>query len=136
MVKEAETAQSLVDQQTEDSEAKQANIKKLTQDLIEGALNTQSSVVYNGNDVDVKEIDNEGTEEIRKQNKEAIKAALQELKADDAQANTSNASLAAVAHSNATNATGLAALRDAPVNSTNATALAHQTSQNTSNASN
>jgi hypothetical protein len=90
----------------------------LTQDIIDGALTEKSAVTYNGNDVDVKEIADEETEEIKDQNKKAIKAALNTLKKGDdekkpvAAAAAQPAAVQASAPANTTKATVLVAKAD------------------------
>ena len=51
----------------------------MTQDIIDGALVTKSAVSYNGNEVNVQEIEDDDTEAIRAQQKRDIHEALAEL---------------------------------------------------------
>ena len=62
------------DQSQEENNAKR--IKQMTQDLIDGAMTTQSKVTYNGSDVDVQMFGSEGTNEVKEEHKAAVKAAL------------------------------------------------------------
>jgi hypothetical protein len=65
------------DLSSEESNAKR--IKQMTQDLIDGAMTTQSKVTYNGSDVDVQMFGSEGTNDAKEEHKLAVKAALKEL---------------------------------------------------------
>ena len=57
-------------------------MKELTQDIIDGALTSQTSLYYNGNDVECKTIEDSGTQAIQAEHKLAIKEALRSIVGD------------------------------------------------------
>jgi len=52
----------------------------MTEDLIDGALTSSTQLEYDGNEITVKAMDQGDADTIREQNRQAVKAALNELK--------------------------------------------------------
>jgi ABC-type Zn uptake system ZnuABC Zn-binding protein ZnuA len=81
----------------------------MTQELIDGALSTQSSVSYNGQDVEVKQVGVDGIQEEKDLHKQAIKMAISELTGEPIPAetvkNTTKAAHVQTAPATAKNAT-------------------------------
>lgn len=69
-------------------------IKQMTQELIEGALSTQSKVSYTGGDVEVSQFGVDGIAEEKQLQKEAIKMALNDIKGVPAKNATESAKAA------------------------------------------
>lgn len=79
---EAEYQQTQTKVEMDDPLQRQENIKNLANQITDGALSTQSSIWYDGTNVDVKEMSKDNDTEEEKAKKEAIKAALHEMKTD------------------------------------------------------